>query len=58
MVRHLGYESVSLQHSVRDTLGRAITTDRDLVRESQARLREVEVIPDEKLSLATGLTSN
>ncbi|MDD5501230.1 MAG: hypothetical protein PHH57_06065 [Candidatus Omnitrophica bacterium] len=49
MVRHLGYESVSLQHSVRDTLGRAITTDRDLVRESQARLREVEVIPDDKL---------
>ncbi len=49
MVRHLGYESVSLQHSVRDTLGRAITTDRDLVRESQARLREMEVIPDDKL---------
>ena len=30
-------------------LARAINTDRDLIRTSQERLREVEVIPDEKL---------
>ncbi len=50
MVRHLGYQSVSVLYSVQDTLGRAITTDRDLIRDSQERLREAEVVPDEKLS--------
>jgi hypothetical protein len=49
MVKHLGYESVSLQPYVSDTLARAITTDKELIRASQERLREVEVIPDEKL---------
>ncbi len=49
MVKHLGYQSVSVSWSVKDTLGRAITTDTEIVRTSQERLREVEVIPDEKL---------
>jgi len=49
MVKHLGYESVSLQSYVRDTLARAINTDRELIKASQERLREVEVIPDDKL---------
>jgi hypothetical protein len=41
---------VSVQWSVRDTLARAITTDKDLVKASQERLREAEVIADERLS--------
>ncbi len=49
MVKHLGYKSVSVQHSVRDTLSRAVTTDEALVKASQERLREVEIIPDDHL---------
>jgi 23S rRNA U2552 (ribose-2'-O)-methylase RlmE/FtsJ len=49
-VKHLGYTSVSVQWYVRDTLSRAITTDEDLVKASQERLREVEVIPDDRLT--------
>jgi len=49
-VKHLGYVPVSVQWNVRDTLARAITTDKDLIRASQERLREAEVIPDERLS--------
>ena len=49
-VNHLGYTSVGIQWHVRDTLSRAITTDAELIRASQARLREVEIIPDERLS--------
>jgi len=49
-VKHLGYVSVSVNWNVRDTLAQAITTDSDLVKASQERLREVEVIPDERLS--------
>jgi hypothetical protein len=50
-VKHLGYYSVSVQWGVRDTLSKAITTDEELVRASQKRLREVEIIPDERLTL-------
>jgi len=49
LVKHLNYKSVSVLHSARDTLARAITTDRELVRASQERLREVEIVPDERL---------
>ena len=49
MVKHLGYQSISLIYGVRDTLARAIATDKEIVRTSQERLREVEVIPDAKL---------
>ncbi len=49
MVKHLGYLSTSVNWGVRDTLARAISTDKDIVRISQDRLREVEIIPDEKL---------
>jgi len=51
LVKHLGYKSVSVQYSCRDTLVRAITTDRELVRASQERLREVEIVPDDRLEL-------
>jgi len=49
-VRHLGYVPLAVQWGVRDTLSRVITTDADLVKASQERLREVEIIPDERLS--------
>ena len=49
-VKHLGYISVSVQWAVRDTLSKAITTDEDLVTASQEKLREVQVIPDERLT--------
>jgi len=49
-VKHLGYVSVSVNGYVRDTLAQAITTDINLVKASQERLREVEIIPDERLS--------
>ena len=49
MVKHLNYKSVSLQSTVRLSLSRAITTDEALVKASQERLREVEIVPDERL---------
>jgi hypothetical protein len=49
MVKHLSYKSVSLLYSVRDTLSTVITTDKELVRASQERLREVEIVPDDRL---------
>ncbi len=49
-VKHLGYLSISLHWGVRETLSEAITTDADLVKASQERLRDVEVIPDERLT--------
>lgn len=50
LVRHLGYRSVGLLHSVTATLSQAIPTDEELIAESQDRLRDVAVIPDRKLS--------
>ncbi len=50
-VKHLNYIPISVNYYVRDTLARAITTDADLVKASQERLREAEIIPDERLSL-------
>ena len=49
-VKHLGYEPISLQWGVGDTLARAILTDAALIKASQERLREVEVIPDTRLT--------
>ncbi|MBI2852918.1 MAG: hypothetical protein HYX84_07450 [Chloroflexi bacterium] len=49
MVSHLGYQSVGLHWGVRDALARAVTTDSDIVKQSQERLREVEVIPEQRL---------
>jgi len=49
-VRHLGYTLVSVNHYVRDALARAIPTDAELVKASQDRLREAEVIPDDRLN--------
>ena len=50
MVAHLGYQPIGLQRGVRDALPEAITTDVELVKESQKRLGEVEIVPDEKLT--------
>ncbi len=49
VVKHLGYQSVSVSWNVRDALSRAIPTDRAIKDASQERLRETEVVSDEKL---------
>lgn len=49
MVRHLGYQPVKVTWGVREALARAIPTDKEIVKTSQERLREVKVIPEEKL---------
>jgi len=49
VIKHLGYQSVSVNWNVRDTLSKAIPTDLAIKNESQERLRETEVVPDEKL---------
>jgi hypothetical protein len=50
MVKHLGYIPVSVFWLVRDTLSKAITTDEDLIKASAERLREAEIVADERLS--------
>jgi len=50
MVKHLGYTPVSLQYGVRDALSRAIMTDRALIQESQERLREAKIVPEQQLT--------
>ncbi len=51
-VRHLGYEPMDVKWEVRDGLSRAIKSDTALVKESQERLREVQPVPEERLSPA------
>jgi len=50
MVKHLNYISVSLQWGVREALSKAIMTDRALIQESQEKLRETKVLPDDRLT--------
>jgi hypothetical protein len=50
IVRHLGYESKGFQYGVRSALGDVIKTDKQLIDESQDRLRDVQVIQEETLS--------
>jgi len=50
ITRHLGYVPVSVQWYVRDTLSLAIKTDVQLKDESQERLRDVQIVPDEALT--------
>ncbi|MCL0092217.1 ATP-binding protein [Dehalococcoidia bacterium] len=50
MVIHLGYKSVSVTYGVEDALSKVILTDAALIRDSQERLAEVEIIPDEELT--------
>jgi len=50
MVKHLGYTSVSLQWGVKDALSRVIANDGALIQESQERLRETKIVPDDKLT--------
>jgi len=49
VITHLGYQSVSINWYVRDALATAIPTDTVIKDISQEKLRETEVIPDEKL---------
>jgi len=50
MVTHLGYRSVSVMWGASDALNKVIKTDEALIQDSQERLSEVEIIPDEKLT--------
>jgi len=50
MVKHLGYTPVSLQWGVRDALAVAIMSDGALIQESQERLRETKILPDDTLT--------
>jgi len=50
MVKHLGYTPHSVAWMVRDTLSEAITTDKDIIEASAERLREAEVVPENRLS--------
>lgn len=52
MVKHLGYSSLKLQWGVQDVLSQVIDTDTLLVRESQERLSESQIVPFDKLSPA------
>ncbi len=49
-VKHLGYKSVDIGYYSRDALDDIIKTDKALVNESQDKLREVQIVPDEQLS--------
>jgi len=49
IVKHLGYQPVSLSYGVRETLSGVIPTDEMIRIQSQERLRETEVVPDDNL---------
>lgn len=49
VVKHLGYQSVSLTYGVREALAGVIATDENIRQQSQERLRETQVVPDDKL---------
>ena len=48
-VKHLGYEPISVSYGVETAMKDIIITDKVLIDQSQERLREVEIIPDNKL---------
>jgi len=50
MVKHLGYTPHGVTWYVKDTLSKAITTDKDIIKASAERLREAQVVPDGKLT--------
>ncbi len=49
-VKHLAYEPVAVDYGARTGLSYVIKTDRQLIDESQDKLREVQVIPKENLT--------
>jgi len=49
VIKHLGYQSVSVSWGVRDILGQVIETDKAIKNISQEKLRETEIVPDEQL---------
>ncbi len=50
IVKHLGYESVSLMWSATTALSDIVLTDKIIIDQSQERLSEVQVIPDRQLN--------
>ena len=50
MVKHLGYEPHTVTYGAVPSLQTVITTDTDIIDASAERLRDAEVIPDEKLT--------
>lgn len=48
-VRHLGYEPVSVAYWIDGAMNKILRTDRNLIDDSQERLRDVEIVPDNKL---------
>lgn len=49
-VKHLGYKSVSMGYGSREALKNVIKSDQTLIDESQDKLRDVAVMPDNKLT--------
>lgn len=49
-MKHLGYTPISLVYGVSTELAHIVPTDVDLIKESQDKLREAKVIPDEELT--------
>jgi len=50
MVRHLGYEPVTVSEETRFLIQNSIPTDVQLIEESQERLEKVKVVPDTELT--------
>jgi hypothetical protein len=49
-VKHLGYEPVNLSQEELEALDKPIPTDVEIINDSQKRLRNTTVVPDEKLN--------
>jgi len=49
-VKHLGYRPIEVSYRVQSALAKAIKTDAALVKESQERLRDAQVVPDQRLT--------
>ena len=50
IVKHLGYTPVSVSWAVESAIGQVVLTDSQLIDQSQERLREVEITPDNQLT--------
>ena len=50
MVRHIGYKPIDVQWGVQSALSTVIDTDHGLVSKSQEALRQLEIVPDARLS--------
>lgn len=50
MVKHLGYISIRVHYGVQEGIASVVKSDKDLVKESQEKLREVKIIDDTRLN--------